>query len=463
MRIETWPLNQAHAVAHLVELGARLALLEPSGLLPDLRAGLNRNDTPQMFDHLRLVLETAGFALRKGWIVTMEERTAAGRFPDITVRRNATSYVIEVTRMDASRERRAVDRYGWLVDQHRWALESRWSVDVWIKSNEVLDDSTIEDWFSRAADAAAETARDSEIRTVYAGSNELLVGPPGRRPDSLHDGPQLAYNAGLRIARRLATKAHRTQGDTPAWIRLDEDRAFFNLTELYHQTLAEQLDNLLTAVDAWLEGAEHVVGVILSDGVSIGKAQEQAAAVNRAVSGSGLILPESTHRSLQLARGPSAMIRTLPGRRSRRTFILPATGRRTVDVLGDDLQPGSWYDEEPGWLDWALTTLGWPPLTFASETNTAISKPRLQTPTQTLRLPAPVCQAGAQRRARRPIRAARVTRSQYWVRGSPSTQPTILISAASQGGTRRASTGSRPADAPPVENRARLFPCSGNA
>jgi len=122
MRIETWPLNQAHAVAHLVELGARLALLEPSGLLPDLRAGLNRNDTPQMFDHLRLVLETAGFALRKGWIVTMEERTAAGRFPDITVRRNATSYVIEVTRMDASRERRAVDRYGWLVDQHRWAL-----------------------------------------------------------------------------------------------------------------------------------------------------------------------------------------------------------------------------------------------------------------------------------------------------------------------------------------------------
>jgi hypothetical protein len=363
MRPEIWPLSQPRAVAHLVELGTRIALVDPLGLLPGLREGLRRNDTPQAFLHLCVVLEVAGFALRAGWAVTMEERTESGRLPDITLRRRGTTYLVEVTRLDEARERRDVERYSWTVNQYRFGLLVRHPVDVWLKSHETLSDDIVENWFARATEAASETAGDGNIRTVYAGANELTVGPPGSAPDNLHDGPPLAYDAGSRIARRLADKAQQTRGDTPAWIRLDVDRAFFGLTSLSNESLAERLAILWSAVDSWLQDAGHVTGVILSDGVAVRGWPTQSVGQEQDT-GAGLILPEHVVRGRQLARGPSAMVRGLPGDRHRQTFILPASNRPAQAVLGDELFPGAWYDDEPGWLDWALGRLEWPPLVF---------------------------------------------------------------------------------------------------
>jgi hypothetical protein len=133
---------------------------------------------------------------------------------------------------------------------------------------------------------------------------------------------------------------------------------------LYHQALIERLANLTPAVDAWLQDASHVMGVILSDGVAIGNGRTQSVGPKQEVA-TGLFLPEHVRQSRQLARGPSALVRNLPGRRSRQIFILPAGNRSARPNLGDELSPGSWYDDEPSWLDWALDTLGWPKLAFA--------------------------------------------------------------------------------------------------
>jgi hypothetical protein len=134
---------------------------------------------------------------------------------------------------------------------------------------------------------------------------------------------------------------------------------------LYHQTLVERLASLTSAVDASLAGAEHVMGAILSDGVATLSRQVQSVGSKEEVA-AGFLLPEHVRQSRQLARGPSAMVRNLSGHRSRQSFILPANNRPARPTLGDELSPGSWYDDEPSWLDWALDMLEWPGLGFAS-------------------------------------------------------------------------------------------------
>jgi hypothetical protein len=44
------------------------------------------------------------------------------------------------------------------------------------------------------------------------------------------------------------------------------------------------------------------------------------------------------------------------------TFVLPTGHPHVLLPAGTGLEPGLWYDREPGWLDEVLRTLGHPPL-----------------------------------------------------------------------------------------------------
>jgi len=111
-----WPLKNTRVVVRVLVLAARIALVTVDGTNSALvREAKNvyasRELAGTKFQHLCLALEVAAFAALAGWTVSYEELSISGRRPDLTVKRNATTYALEVTVLGLDREFRAIQRY----------------------------------------------------------------------------------------------------------------------------------------------------------------------------------------------------------------------------------------------------------------------------------------------------------------------------------------------------------------
>jgi hypothetical protein len=79
---ERWPLSNQRAVTRLLELAARVAMVErDNGASKILEEGRtihpDAEATSKQFKHLMLVLECAAFAIAKGWSISYEVRPFA--------------------------------------------------------------------------------------------------------------------------------------------------------------------------------------------------------------------------------------------------------------------------------------------------------------------------------------------------------------------------------------------------
>jgi hypothetical protein len=123
-----------------------------------------------------------------------------------------------------------------------------------------------------------------------------------------------------------------------------------------HNLLADMHHN--TSIT--LHDAPYVCGIILSTGAMLNSAdpRDETAWGDTAP----VMLVASGPPRHVLATDPAAMLRALPGGRSRLTFVLRSPHPQLILPPGTELEPGLSYHDEESWLRRALTYLGQPSL-----------------------------------------------------------------------------------------------------
>ena len=355
-----WPLTHERGLVGFLELAARIAVLEPTGVLPMLRAQLRQSRSPGEFEHLRAVLEVASLARREGWSVEVEPVTPKGARPDLVVTKGDVRVQLEVTLMGRDRDTRAATNFGHAIASRRWSVERAHRVQCVVTSEELLDNDELDEWFRLVTEAAADTEVDGQTRVVMFGTSEIAVLPLDAGVEHLYSGPVVTGDAWARIDTRLRHKAERTEGGGLTWLRLDVPADLFMLTSLNPMSPSERLAAIQGNVSISLAGASHIAGVVFSC-MSIQDDNSPATFVGEMAAPSALWLPDSYARAAAVAHGPALLLRTLPGGRARMTYVL-AGQAGGAGGYAEPLGLGNWYDQEPNWLRWALDIIGWPTL-----------------------------------------------------------------------------------------------------
>jgi len=351
MSLYDFPLSSPIAVVRLVERAARIALLpnDVSVQLTDGPNGIRRSPSVDEFEHLEVVLEVIGLALRAGWTIEAEVPTTRGRLPDLRLTRGTMSYTVEVTTQGTDREFQAVERQGDLLHSQQFTIEFHFKVECTTRLSRLLTEAEFNGFLAALVEAGRSTGQSGTVSEVDLDWASATVYPEGNRPadESIHNGPLLSGDLWPRFGQRLREKAERTAGGDPAWIRIDENGGLLLLTPAVHLPIGDQLSLLEQYVTAELEGFPHVRGVVISHGALPDwiPSQPQPAVQNQLT-------------------GSAALERRLPGARRRRTFVIPVR-RSGLFLPGQHLafDAARWYDDEPRWLDWALNGLGQPSLT----------------------------------------------------------------------------------------------------
>jgi hypothetical protein len=360
MSLFEWPLTVPRCVVGFLELAARIAVLEPTGIVPLIGRQLRPTDRSGEFEHLRLVLEVAGLAHRAGWSIEVERATPSGSRPDLTLTRGGETVQLEVTNQGHSRRVRAVVEFSHDVRVRCWAVEAAHNVRCVVTSEELVTTDDLDEWFHLADEAAAATASDGQRRVVEFGPNQLTVMPAASEVQELYRGPVIGGDAWAPVDARLRQKAKQTAGGGLTWIRLDITPDLFMLTSLAPMGPPERLAAIQQNVTASLQDAPHVAGVVMSY-MAIGDKTPPLTYVAKGPASPTLWLPDSTQRELAIAHGPAAMLRTLPGDRARISFILSGAATE-LGARRSPLGLGAWYDDEGNWLAWAFEELLWPSL-----------------------------------------------------------------------------------------------------
>ncbi|MBO4140071.1 hypothetical protein J5U46_07925 [Micromonospora tulbaghiae] len=368
LRPDWYPLANPRAVVGVLEFAVRVALVKQQEGAEALLAEAgevrsNRDATLREFQHLLLGLEVAAFAVMDGWKVSYEQQLPSGRKPDLWLSRNGLDYLIETTVIGFDRDFRSIESWTDGLRRVLQVLESRHEVETVAQLDEVLDEADTEQWILSITAAALATGEDGKHRTVRAGECSVQVFAKGERPPGpILTGPALTNDAWLRVATRIASKIKQTSGGPPAWLRIDDVGTLFHLTDWSARPLAQRLHDLSLNIGVALADAHHIRGVILSGGV---EHAARSAAGETAWQDLGRLLgqpPQTQPSRQQLAYGPVALRRILPGQRQRMVYVIPTRQTHLVLPAGTGLEPGLWYSEEASWPDMALRRLGHPPL-----------------------------------------------------------------------------------------------------
>jgi hypothetical protein len=160
------PLSNRIAAVRHIERAARIALLpeDVKGALSEGPNGICRSASSDEFDHLDIVLEVIGLALRDGWEVGCEVPTRAGRLPDVRAARSGFAYSIEVTAQGFDRNLRATRRQGDRLSGEQFRIEFGRAVECVTRVVRLLSDEEFSEYVS-ALDQAAVEVSDSHHPT----------------------------------------------------------------------------------------------------------------------------------------------------------------------------------------------------------------------------------------------------------------------------------------------------------
>ena len=345
-----WPLNSPSATTDLVERAARIALLDRDvrEQLTDGPGGIRRSNSEREFDHLDLILETIGFAIRDGWSVEVEVGTPSGRKPDLRITKNSMPYTIEVTLLGIGREPRKMDSQHQGLSSVLHSLESNHAVELTLHIERILTDDELVALRAILAEIAARCAKDGQETSLELDYASAKAYPRGKRPDgTLQKSAALQNDLWQRVAKRLQEKASQTEGAGHTWIRIDEGSGLLILTPAYHWSITEQLAALEKNVRLALAEFAHVRGVIITTGA-----------------GRDWNIQSPELGQQNPLSGAVGQERRLPAGRRRRSFVIPLPSGPGL-ILPDHLclDPAHWFRDEYGWIDWALSALRKPALT----------------------------------------------------------------------------------------------------
>lgn len=340
------PLSNRIAAVRHIERAARIALLseDVKRAFSTGPNGIRRSTSSDEFDHLDIVLEVIGLALRDGWEVGCEVPSRTGRLPDVRVARSGFAYSIEVTTQGFDRNLRATRRQGDRLSGEQFRVEFGYSVECVTRVVRLLSDEEFSEYVSALDQAAVEVSESQHPAEFDLGFASAGVYPKGERPGATtHQGPMLDGDMWPRFAKRLVSKAEQTMGSGRSWIRIDEGGGLLALTQAYHLPVEEKLGWLMHNTAIALADFPHVEGVVISHGAEPDwNSMANLAGVTERVSGSAVIE------------------RRLPGGRRRRTYLVKLDRHGIVLPPHLVADPGRWYRGEDRWLDWALNSLGKP-------------------------------------------------------------------------------------------------------
>ena len=294
-----------HTFRRIIELGARIATVEPGRGWRDLKRLARRHAD---WEDVLLQLEVGAFAVRDGWETELEPPLPSGKKADLRLSRDQDSFLVESTLLGMSARSQLVSRF---VDKamsalQRIAFQNGLSVSGELRS--VIPDLQLRSWLDEVAAAAQSIAGTSLVLVLDVpggGRIELNQGIAGSSPQPGLSGPRDVSDETVRLVRTLRRKARQGAGQEPLWIRLDEGGAIWHLLlpsaspdrRQMHEALVQ---NILHAVADF----PHVAGVVMSETPMIGtgplSTQEWTLAGGRAV---GLRMPLSLRIRSRSHRG----------------------------------------------------------------------------------------------------------------------------------------------------------------
>lgn len=337
--VSSWmwtPWNDVpHTFRRIIELGARIASVEPGQRWRDLRRLARLH--PDWEDVL-LQLEVAAFAARDGWDTELEPPLPSGKKADLRLTREGEAFLVESTLLGTSERSQEVSRFSdkAMSELRMIAFHNGLTVNGELRS--VIPDDQLNEWLETVATTASRL-RDSHLVVVIdvpgGGKIELSAqrAGPGHQPGL--SGPRDTGDETPRLVRKLTQKARQGSGSEPLWIRLDDGGAIWHLTVPstwpLRRDMHEALAHIILGV---VDRFPHVAGVVMSESP---------------MAGTGGRAPEQW----TLAGGRAVGLRRpLPYGFGREAIVAAGTHDRSAAQLGAWVH---WYEEEASWLDWALS------------------------------------------------------------------------------------------------------------
>ncbi|HXS33275.1 MAG TPA: hypothetical protein VN758_05835 [Solirubrobacterales bacterium] len=233
-----------------------------------LRKAIKRGADQGRLASLRLQVQWAALARSIGIDVAIEPLIAeAETKADLAIRGKGVELVIEAFAM--LRDKRTMDASAWL-DRAREGLRrigEQFRVDFKGTVEAPLDDEETGIWLEEVRRYAQLCAQGMSLPPLEVGGVVITVeaGNPGG--GSSFKMPTVSY--GERLGSRLSKKAEQTKRSGAQWLLIESLDHLWHMTQWSQQPIAKRGEQLAALFRHELRDAEHVLGVVISDGAAL--------------------------------------------------------------------------------------------------------------------------------------------------------------------------------------------------
>lgn len=315
---------------------ARIGALPKSPIegVERVRHDLRANVSFSRLMHSLAQLELAGAGLHIGDRVELEPPKGGGP-GDVRLHAGGTTVFLEVATLSTDEgfvhQERALD--GQQIHLHGLEIRHRVRFDGALPGHLDNEDER-KAWRERTESAALQAAETGAPVEVPDPAGLLTVRPDDGSGGQRLTGPQQQIDAAHRILNKLAEKAKQTRAAGVAWVLLDDHNDAMRLTDFFAAPLAAKIDQLHALVADLLNQHSHLAGVIWT------------------YTGRAVTPPPGADAHTDKG---SAIQRALPGCRVRQSVLIP----RRILIPDQTRLLVRLLQQEPGWLDDALSRLGY--------------------------------------------------------------------------------------------------------
>ncbi|HWA54979.1 MAG TPA: hypothetical protein VG816_12495 [Solirubrobacterales bacterium] len=233
-----------------------------------LRKSIKRGADQGRFASLRLQAQGAALARSIGLEVAIEPLIAGAETKaDLAIRGEGVELVVEAFAM--LRDKRTMDASAWLelAREGLRRIGEQFRVDFKGTVEAPLDDEETGIWLEEVRRYAQLCALDMSLPPLEVGGVVLTVevGDPGGR--SSFKMPTVSY--GERLGSRLSKKAEQTKRSGAQWLLIDSLDHLWHMTQWSQQPIAKRGEQLAALFRDELRGADHLLGVVISDGAAL--------------------------------------------------------------------------------------------------------------------------------------------------------------------------------------------------
>lgn len=329
------------AYANLFHFAAEINLLQSKEGWSIVHDALRSDFRREIWLPSLLQLEVAALGLHEGWHIKLERPLPNGGRTDVVLAKETTKILVETKAMLLSGPEQESEAYFYQMIEELLSLA--WKYGVRITSNNIgspLPAEAQKQWIEVITAAASKTEQDGETRMVQGPSGGQVkitkeTALPGISPLA---GSPVETDVGRRLYFLLRDKNDQYEGAGPAWVHLGDYGGLWESSSLQGKSLSEKLDILTPYLQTRLARFPNLAGVILSPG-------------KRALNNSPI-----EPLDVPMERNGGIAIRCLMPETNqiRESIIVTRLGEVTEQArIFADL-----YQQESGWLGWALKKFG---------------------------------------------------------------------------------------------------------